>query len=424
MNAQNNRIFSRTLAIEVKQPIGVFYATAIPARDLLTVCYTDKLKAIQKGASYGLEGAQRLLRDDRLKEIGRYIDTTESAFPNSVILAANYEEKDRHLVSDETRKWRIECNDKRSNSLELVIPSNEPLAAVIDGQHRLFGFTMASAESLDMLVLCSVFLDLPRPYQAFLFATINSTQKRVDRSQTYELFGYNIDEEQPEFWSPEKLAVFLTRRLNIEERSPFRQRILVAAENDFAISRAEARAQERWMVSTATVVDGITRLISTSPKSDADELRTRGKHKRSILSYSIRRDKAPLRELYLSILDKVLFEAVSNFFTALLEVSGPNPSDKSYLTKTVGIQALFDTLRKLAPQALEQKDFTQDWFVEKLNGLRGTDFSHQVFREASGQGRTQIRRVIFMLIGLEDNLTREQESDTKKIIDMAQALGN
>lgn len=175
------------------------------------------------------------------------------------------------------------------------------------------------------------------------------------------------------------------------------------------------------MVSTATVVDGITRLISTSPKQDADALRTKGKHKRSTLANARRGDKAPLRELYLNTLDKVLLEAVSNFFIAVLEVSAPHLSSKSYLTKTVGIQALFDTLRELAPQALEQKDFSRDWFVGKLKGLRGTDFSRQVFREASGQGRIQIRRVIFMLLGIEDNLSRVQESDTRKIIEQAQA---
>ena len=55
-------------------------------------------------------------------------------------------------------------------------------------------------------------------------------------------------------------------KLNTEVDSPLYRRILVAAENDFAISRAEAKAENRWMISTATIVDGITRLISTSPK--------------------------------------------------------------------------------------------------------------------------------------------------------------
>jgi hypothetical protein len=42
-----------------------------------------------------------------------------------------------------------------------------------------------------MQLICSIFFELPKPYQAQLFATINSTQKPVDKSLTYELFGYN-----------------------------------------------------------------------------------------------------------------------------------------------------------------------------------------------------------------------------------------
>jgi hypothetical protein len=57
---------------------------------------------------------------------------------------------------------------------------------------------------------------------------LNSTQKRVDKSLTYELFGYNISEEKEEYWTPDKLAVFLTRKLNTEENSPLSGRILIA----------------------------------------------------------------------------------------------------------------------------------------------------------------------------------------------------
>ena len=46
-----------------------------------------------------------------------------------------------------------------------------------------------------MELLCAIFVDLPKPFQAQLFATINSTQKPVNKSLTYEMFGYNVDDE-------------------------------------------------------------------------------------------------------------------------------------------------------------------------------------------------------------------------------------
>lgn len=412
--------FARFPAIRVDQPLGEFYAVAIPADILLQISYTDQLTAIQGDGTYKLHGSQRQLRDDRLREIGRFISTDEAAFPNSIILAANYSNEDGLGVDNEGVRWRIE-NKEGDDCLELVIPTDRRLAPIIDGQHRLFGFTEAKAKRLQMPVLCSVFLDLPRPYQAYLFATINSTQKPVDRSQTYELFGYNIDEEPAEQWSPEKLAVFLSRKLNTDPTSPLHKRILVAAENDFAITRAEARAMERWMVSTATIVDGITRLISSSPKQDADALRTGDERTRAKLSEWRPNDRSPLRALYVETRDKVLLGAVTNFFRAVLAVCGPDIPADSYLTKTVGVQALFDTLRALAPQALNDKNFSESWFREKLEPLEKVNFSNDAFRQASGQGRTLMKRVLFRLVGLDAGL---DEDEQKVIDDLIEAVCN
>lgn len=85
MNNQMNKEFRRVPAILVKQPLGDFYVASIQARDLLQVCYADRLRAILENGTYRLEGSQRLKNIPRLKEIGRYINTTEAAFPNSII---------------------------------------------------------------------------------------------------------------------------------------------------------------------------------------------------------------------------------------------------------------------------------------------------------------------------------------------------
>ena len=187
MNTPNQLPFLKLPALELEQPGGVFYATSIPAARLLDLCFTDRLYAISSGDGYELEGSQRELVDRRLRAVGRYINTDEAAFPNSIILAANCRSDDGTIEDDEALRWRIEF-DNNHEYQSLVIPTDTPLAAIIDGQHRLFGFTRANLERQTIPILCSVFIDLPRPFQAYLFATINSTQKPVDRSQTYELF--------------------------------------------------------------------------------------------------------------------------------------------------------------------------------------------------------------------------------------------
>jgi len=169
-------------------------------------------------------------RERRLKQIGQFIDSTSASFPNSIILAANYRADDGLIEEEGNNKWSLSI-DKNGLTGTLVIPTHLKLAPIIDGQHRLFGFNYAKAQgTLDMPVLCAIFFDLPKPYQAFLFATINANQRPVSKSLTYELFGYNVEDESPEKWTPEKLAVFLTRKLGTDPESPFRNHITIAAE--------------------------------------------------------------------------------------------------------------------------------------------------------------------------------------------------
>ncbi len=217
-------------ALRVVQPIGVYYVAVMPAEVLLQVSYSDKLTAkwdVERRI-YVLDGTQRPLQEKRFQQIAEYIARADSAFPNTIILAANFRQDDGLLETgpDETAqpgtpdpRWRIA--DGADGRAVLTIPTKEKLAAIIDGQHRLLGFTQVKDPSrLKMQLICSVFLGLPKPFQAQLFATINSTQKAVDKSQTYELFGYNLEDEDPEEWSPDKLAVFIARKLGTDSESP------------------------------------------------------------------------------------------------------------------------------------------------------------------------------------------------------------
>jgi DNA phosphorothioation-associated DGQHR protein 1 len=232
----------------------------------------------------------------------------------------------------------------------ITIPTKEKLSAIIDGQHRLFSFAFASEERLAMPLVCSIFFDLPKPFQAQLFATINSTQKPVDKSLTYELFGYNISEESKSFWSPDKLAVFFARRLNTEESSPIQGRIAIAPETDADLR--DTATGHGWQVSMATVVEGILRLISSNPKQDSNELLDAEPRPRSVLSQSSRIDKSPLRSLYIEANDKLLYLIIRNFLDVCNEVFWTPAKEGSFIVKTVGIQALFDVLRDLAPTGL------------------------------------------------------------------------
>jgi DNA phosphorothioation-associated DGQHR protein 1 len=248
-----------------------------------------------------------------------------------------------------------------------------------------------------MGLICSIFLALPKPFQAQLFATINSTQKPVDKSLTYELFGYNIAEEPADHWTPDKLAVFLTRRLHTQKDSPLFGRISVAPKRDQGLSDLDTSSG--WHVSTATVVEGILRLISTNPKRDTNTmLSPLAKSRAALLDGPT--DRTPLREVYVNGQDALLYGILFNFLKACDKLLWSNARPDSFIMKTVGIQALFDVLRVLAPEAIKGGDATVKFFYQKLEPAVEVDFSAVEFQKASGSGRSLIRRKLLAAIGL------------------------
>lgn len=406
-----------TRALKIEQPLGVYYVVILPAELLLQVAFSDVLSAryVEGKQAYILDGTQRLPQPKRLEPIADYVNRVDSAFPNAIILAANYRQADGRIDDMEfelaeeedsavegvagtanDRQWSVEEADDGCHTL--TIPTGEKLAAIIDGQHRLFAFASAVADRRSMPLICSVFLDLPKPYQAQLFATINSTQKPVDKSLTYELFGYNIAEEEEDHWSPDKLSVFLARRLNTDDSSPLKGRIRIAPKKDEVLQKlGEGRS---WKVSTAVVVEGVMRLFTNNPKKDTSHLLGESRKKRSALS-SFRKDKSPLRDAYLSGNDLVIYTMVLNFLQACDQVFWKAPKTGSFITKTVGVQALFDILRmKLAKLAYEKKSIAVKDFVGWLSPAADIDFSDEQFRNASGSGRTAIRKAIEASTGL------------------------
>lgn len=401
----------RVPALRVRQPMGEYFVVVLPADVLLQVAYSDRLCASisADGQSYELEGTQRLLQPKRLNAIADYINRSDAAFPNTIIVAANFrrdngliegeDADDEFLQDSESKRWTIDVGE--NEVCWLNIPTGEKLAAVIDGQHRLFAFAEAREQRYEMPLICSVFLDLPKPYQAQLFATINSTQKPVDKSLTYELFGYNVEEEAEDYWSPDKLAVYLTRRLHVDEESasPLRGRISIAPLKDSALDELQEKAN--WRVSTAVVVEGIMRLITTNPKKDTTDLLD-GKRKPRLSLSNMRKDKSPLRDAYLNTQDKVLYTIVLNYLRACYQAFWSKASKDSFIIRTVGVQALFDILRKhLARSAYEDKDISVDRFYGALSKASGLNFAEDAYRSASGAGRTIIRKAIEKEMGLD-----------------------
>lgn len=391
-------------ALKITQPLGEFFILKLSALLLLEVCFSEELQYIDKEGK--LKGSQRKSDEKRLKQIGEYIDSVEMAFPNSIILAANYTEYGELLKDNTTEgKWEIELvND---DLYRVTIPRGKKLAAIIDGQHRIKGFHYSNKnDRLNTELPVSVYFDLPNPYQAFLFATINGNQTKVNRSLALEQFGFNVSEEPRKSWTPEKLAVFFSRRLNIKE-SPFQYHIKVAPRDDkFLVSKA---SKLDWYISTATIVDGIIGLISKNAKRDRVEMQQEHLFKsRSREQLRKFEDSSPLRNLFLESqaeADEKIYKIIITFFDTLKNQIWQKANTNSYIMKTVGIQASFDFLKEVL---LRNDNIDKIDFSIYIGKFLNVDFGDNYF-QASGIGRSRIRNLMLVANSWHQNLRIKDE---------------
>lgn len=385
-------------AIKVIQPLGDFYIAKIKASDLLRVSRSAVARYDKNG---NLVGNQRPLDPKRLKAISKFIQSSEMSFPTSIIVAANIDECGK-IIEDENLRWKL---SQVANDVYSIEIPDEVSSLIIDGQHRLRAFQKIDekyAESIELV--CSVFFDLPNPYQAYLFATINGNQKRVDKSLALELFGFDVENEPHETWSPEKLAVYLSRKFNFTKDSPLYGRIKLAPlTDDLVIDN-----KEKYLLSTAAMVEGILSLISTNPQRDRDMLAInknsiwKDNTRNSLLKISPQ-DSSVLRDLYIKNKDAELYNILSSYFSAVKTMLWDNASPNSIIVKTIGISALFDVLKTIL-----QKDSNIRDFGNYISQIVNVDYSANYF-SLSGKGKTRLKRVLKFKMGLlnQDQLAED-----------------
>jgi len=151
-------------AIEVRQGDYKFYIFSMNSKDLLEIAYTSPRNKDRK------RGIQRGLDKKRLVEIGNYYQSKEAPgiLPNTIIVSLS--------------------PDAYYKNGKLHIPiRNHGEAFVLDGQHRLFAFLSEYAGDKSMDLVVSAFIDLEDEMKAYIFRTINMTQRKINPSLVYDL---------------------------------------------------------------------------------------------------------------------------------------------------------------------------------------------------------------------------------------------
>ncbi len=167
-------------AIEGKMGGLTYYTFLIEPERLLKLAY---ILHRNKANHSMMPTYQRIIKRDRLKNIREFVDKG-GYFPNSLIVSIDTENKGIRFDK---------ITSKTENNLSrigyLYLPKTYQSLYVIDGQHRLYGYSDSKYATNNSIPVVA-FIDMKKEDQVKMFMDINENQKSVSKSLRNTL---NID---------------------------------------------------------------------------------------------------------------------------------------------------------------------------------------------------------------------------------------
>ena len=231
---------------EVEQPVGAFYMARMSYRDLINITFAD-IRRIEREDSdvERVLGIQRPLSNTRVREIGAYVNTMDANFPTSIIIAIDSfgnewqeEEEKSNNENDEQEDKKLQNILYNKSTRMLEIRRDKGVAKILDGQHRIAGLKLLDPKNEPFDLPVTIFVDADIEQQALIFATINKTQTKVNKSLVYDLY------ELAKNRSPEKTCHNIAIVLNHKQDSPFHDKIRILGAADDATG-ASSRKDSR-----------------------------------------------------------------------------------------------------------------------------------------------------------------------------------
>lgn len=202
----------------IKGKIGgeTFYSFVTSPKHLLKIAFINH-QALNHPD--GRPAYQRMVSASRIRDIGEFIKQG-GYFPTNILV--NF---------SDAPGWELLPNKENTDpNLKfgwVTLPSKYRSAWVIDGQHRLFGFSHLDEKYLDQSLFVLAFENMAVQKEADLFITINHKQKSVPRSLLVSLLAdIRMGDSDPST-ALTALASGVVRALNIDKSSPFSRRFAI-----------------------------------------------------------------------------------------------------------------------------------------------------------------------------------------------------
>jgi len=164
----------------------------------------------------GKPAYQRMMTSKRLKDVASFI-ADGGYFPTNILI--NLMEKPRFDFIENK-----ENTDPNIKFGWLTLPSKYRTAWIIDGQHRLYGYSHLDDKYLDQSLIVLAFNRMDTKKEASLFVNINSKQKSVPRSLLVSLLpDLKMGSADPKE-ALQAISSAIIRCLNLDKTSPFFRR--------------------------------------------------------------------------------------------------------------------------------------------------------------------------------------------------------
>lgn len=208
---------NRIPAIQGKMGGYTYYSFSIEPEKLLKIGYVLHRN---EANSNMMPTYQRLIKKKRLQEVRAFIDNG-GYFPNSIIISIDTDGK--KLVFQP-------AGTKIENTISkigiLYIPKKYHSAYIIDGQHRLYGYSDSDYASSNTIPVVA-FVDLDRNEQIKLFMDINENQKAVPKSLRVTLNADMLWDSEDKTEQRQALRSKIAQMLGERSASPLKDRIIV-----------------------------------------------------------------------------------------------------------------------------------------------------------------------------------------------------
>lgn len=216
---------NRIPAIRGKMGGHTYYSFSIEPEKLLKIGYVLHRS---EANSDMMPTYQRLIKKSRLKSVRKFINEEKGYFPNSIIISIDSK---KPLQFDRSDK---QVADAVADLGILHLPQRYRSAYIIDGQHRLYGYSdspYASSNSIPVVA----FENLDQSEQVRLFMDINENQKSVSKNLRNTLNADMLWDSPKESEKRDALRLKIAQDLGEKSTSPLYGRISIGEDQSSAI---------------------------------------------------------------------------------------------------------------------------------------------------------------------------------------------